>query len=378
MSFRKRAMTVFLVLSLALGLCACGGQSTADTGQTDAPAASSTGESSVFSIPIPEPEQASEPEPTTEPPTTEWQPPTDGSNTVVSGCIVTNSGTDHVRAIEMFGGNDNVGSRYAGALERLQAALGEGTQVWSMVVPTSQAFYTPEEFAAQNGDQNRQQQTIAAAMPTVISVPLYDVLYAHRSEAIYSRTDYHWQPLAAYYAAGAFADAAQVPFSRLETYEAVTREGYVGAFYYVNRISELASAPEDFTYYKPACLDSLACTYYNTDFTNPRSGSLFHEDNGISSSYTIFVGTDECVFSTEYPEAENERVLVIVKDSYGNALVPFLAGSFRRVYLCDFRFFGRDLTSFAQEVGATDVLFAMSTVAVTTAAKVDMVERMIP
>ena len=66
MSFRKRAMTVFLVLSLALGLCACGGQSTADTGQTDAPAASSTGESSVFSIPIPEPEQASEPEPTPE------------------------------------------------------------------------------------------------------------------------------------------------------------------------------------------------------------------------------------------------------------------------------------------------------------------------
>ena len=116
---------------------------------------------------------------------------------------------------------------------------------------------------------------------------------------------------------------------------------------------------------------------YNTDFTNARSGSMFHEDNATGSSYTVFIGTDECIFCSENPDAENDRVLVLVKDSYGNAMVPFLAGSFRKVYLCDFRYFGRSLTSFAQEVGATDVAFAMSTVAVTTAAKVDQVERMI-
>ena len=64
---------------------------------------------------------------------------------------------------------------------------------------------------------------------------------------------------------------------------------------------------------------------------------------------------------------------MIFKDSYGNALVPFLTQSFSKIYLCDFRYFDRNAIDFLDEVGATDVLFALSTVAVTTSGKVDQV-----
>ena len=317
-------------------------------------------------------------EPTTEEPT---EPPTeeptvppldapDGAVNMQSGCLVVNSGTDHARAIELCGGNMNVGARYAQVLNSFKGRLSGMTNVYCMVVPTSAAFYVPEGYQDKTCDQKAQYENIASNLSGVTGVPVYDAELMHRNEPTYSRTDYHWQPLGAYYAAQEFAKVADVPFADLETYDKVDREGYVGAFARVNHIDELYNASERFTYYKPANLGSVNCTYFNNDLSGERSGSMFFENNAVSASYTVFIGTDDCIFKAETP-VDNGRVLVIFKDSYGNALVPFLTESFSKIYLCDFRFFNTNAVSFIENVGATDVLFAMSTVAVTSSKKVE-------
>ncbi len=305
-------------------------------------------------------------QPTTEP---ETEAPS-GETKILNGILVADYGTDHPRAIEAFSNNNKVSTRYAQTLEQFKDSLGEAVNVWCMVIPTSQAFYTPEDVASQYGDQQAEYRNITDHLENVTGIPVFDALDSHKEEPIYSRTDYHWQPLAAYYAGEQFAAFAGVPYAPLDTYDAVTREGYVGAFSKVNKVSVLEDYPEQFTYYKPANLDQIECTYYNTSFSNAHSGSLFHEDNGVNSSYTVFVGTDECILQTD-TNVDNNRVLVIFKDSYGNALVPFLTQSFSKIYLCDFRYFDRNALDFMEEVGATDVLFAMSTVAVTSSGKVD-------
>lgn len=293
-----------------------------------------------------------------------------GETKLMGGIIVADYDTDHPRAIEAFSNNNKVSTRYAQTLEQYKAALGESVNVWCMVIPTSQAFYTPEDVASQYGDQLAEYHHITEHLDNVTGVPVWEALHSHVEEPIYSRTDYHWQPLAAYYAGEQFAAFAGVPYAPLDTYEAVEREGYVGAFSKVNKITMLEDYPETFTYYKPANLEQVSCTYYNTSFGNARQGSLFHEDNSVNASYTVFVGTDDCILETD-TNVDNSRVLVVFKDSYGNALLPFLTQSFSKIYLCDFRYFHGNAVDFMEEVGATDVLFAMSTVAVTTSSKVD-------
>ncbi len=300
--------------------------------------------------------------------------PVQGTVKIVNGIMVVDSGTSQARALEIFSGSFKTGTRYAQALNRYKAALGENVNVYCMVVPTSAAFYMPDSHASKYGSQLDNYNNIAASLDGVIGVPVYSAISAHTSEYLYSRTDYHWQPLAAYYAGEQFAMTAGVPYATLNTYTPVVREGYVGAFYAVNKVKELANAPDTFTYYKPANLDRISCTYYNTGFGNARKGKLFFENNSIGASYTVFVGTDECILQVD-TDVDNDRVLVIFKDSYGNALVPFLTQSFSRIYLCDFRYFDRNAISFAQQVGATDMLFAMSTVACTTSSKVGLVEK---
>ena len=298
--------------------------------------------------------------------------PVTGETKLTNGIIVADYGTDHPRAIEQFTNNNKVSTRYAQTLEQFKASAGENVNVWCMVVPTSQAFYTPEDYQSPNSDQLAEYHNVTAHLDSVTGIPVFETLESHKAEALYSRTDYHWQPLAAYYAGEQFAAFAGVPYAPLDTYDAVTREGYVGAFSKVNKVSVLEDYPEEFTYYKPANLEQVKCTYYNTAFGGAHSGSLFHEDNSINASYTVFVGTDECILETD-TNVDNSRVLVIFKDSYGNALVPFLTQSFSKIYLCDFRYFDRNAIDFLDEVGATDVLFALSTVAVTTSGKVDQV-----
>lgn len=297
-----------------------------------------------------------------------------GTVKIVNGVMVVDSGTSQARALEIFSGSFKTGTRYAQALNRYKAALGENVNVYCMVVPTSAAYYMPDSHASKYGSQLNNYNNIAASLDGVIGVPVYSAIEAHTSEYLYSRTDYHWQPLAAYYAGEQFAMTAGVPYATLDTYTPVVREGYVGAFYAVNKVRELANAPDTFTYYKPSNLDRISCTYYNTSFGNARKGKLFFENNSIGASYTVFVGTDNCILQVD-TDVDNGRVLVIFKDSYGNALVPFLTQSFSKIYLCDFRYFDRNAISFAQQVGATDMLFAMSTVACTTSSKVGLVER---
>ena len=100
---------------------------------------------------------------------------------------------------------------------------------------------------------------------------------------------------------------------------------------------------------------------------------MIREYYSVSNSYPMFIGTDECIFEVE-TDADNDRVLVIFKDSYGNALVPFLSSSFSKIYVCDNRFFDLNSIDFVNEVGATDVLFALGSASSTDPYKIGLIE----
>ena len=124
----------------------------------------------------------------------------------------------------------------------------------------------------------------------------------------------------------------------------------------------LLNHPERFVYYKPKDLASLKVTQYNTYFGEPVDAELFNDPANLdNSSYYLVLGTDERIVHVENPKCKNGRNLVIFKDSYGNALLPFLVGSFENIYLCDIRYFNLNAVSFAEEVECTDMLFAMCT-----------------
>jgi len=84
----------------------------------------------------------------------------------------------------------------------------------------------------------------------VKKIDLWNILEQHKDEAIYARTDHHWLPLAAYYAAQQFASVAKVPFCNLSSYEQQTIHRFVGSMaHFSGDATLMKSSPEDFIFY---------------------------------------------------------------------------------------------------------------------------------
>jgi len=269
------------------------------------------------------------------------------------------------RGIMLYGGGKKNGQLYAKYLNAYKADLGEDVNVYSMVCPTPVSYYLPKNYSDLTANEEDVINHINKFFSGVTPVDAFTALLKHKNEPIFSRTDHHWQGLGAYYAAEEFAKVAGVEFAELnsENFETVTLPNYCGTLYGYTKNADLLNNPEDFVYYIPKA--ETVTTRYSSSFTNPRSDNLTYNPKGMSTSgyYMVFGGDD--MISHIKTSAKNGRNLVIFKDSYGNALVPPLVGSFENIYLCDVRYFNLNAIQFIKGVGATDVLFAMNTFSAT-------------
>lgn len=277
--------------------------------------------------------------------------------TLSNGIMIVGSGKN-VRALECYGGSFAYGKTYAEFVNKYKKELGKYVNVYNMNIPTAFAYYCPEKYKKDYGNTLDNINNIRSYLDGVADVDVYSVLNKHTNEYIYSRTDHHWQPLGAYYAAQEFAKVSQVPFDDLSTYEKVVEEDFVGTLYgFSGYNSELADNPDSFTYYKPSNTDKLEVNYYDINFQNPVRSQLFFKAYQKINLYSTFLGTDQQIAEIK-TDCDNGRTLVIFKDSFGNALVPFLTGSYSKIYVVDLRYFTPNAIEFCQNVGATDVLFA--------------------
>ena len=272
---------------------------------------------------------------------------------------------DTARAVSPYKGNPGMAGRYSGSANKLRRALPATVRLYCMPVPSSSEFYTPVE--AQEEWYTPQSLTINAIFAGldegITPVNAYDELAAHVCEPVYSRTDHHWQPLGAYYAARAFAATAGVPFLPLDDAHYATRvvPEYVGSMARYTKDAAVKASPEDFVYYTP-----LDTSYTVLRDVYTVKGQQVTERTGFEPSQFFFTykgGLTYCTFmGGDYNATRvttgvgNGRRLLIIKDSFGNALPPFLFASFEQIDVVDFRWFGGNVVDYAIENGITDVL----------------------
>lgn len=268
------------------------------------------------------------------------------------------------RAMEIYYGDPNLRTLpvFAEALNTF-AANNPNVNVYSMMIPKAAAFYLEDSttYAHLAGRTLNDLKNLENLLSdNVRSINIYDILYKHKNEEIYMRTDHHWGALGAYYAAKQFASDLGLPFQDLSAYKKNVRENYLGTLYtWSDKHTTLRDNPENFVSYEP----TISYKYYTLDqkFQNPRERqSVLHyvSEEAVSSWYLTFIGGDSYSVKIQSDVCKNGRKLLIVKDSYGNALVPYMMYSFEEIYVVDARKFQIHLNSFVEYNGITDVLFA--------------------
>jgi len=282
-------------------------------------------------------------------------PEPNGAVFVSNGILI--SGT---RGMEQYYGSEASGSQYSAYVSAFKEDLGTDVNVYSVVVPHASCHYAPASYSnlITRGQVNFSNLK-AKAGSNVNYVDVYATLAKHVDEDIYPRTEHHWNALGAYYAAEEFAKMAGVDFAPLSSFEKIIKEGFVGTLYAFSKSSVLLNNPEDFVIYRPTQeYTAYFCNEGNYNFDNynySRSSVVFD----VKSYAGAFLGGDS-VWVKIVTGNNTGRKLVIFKDSYGNAFVPFTVGSFDEIYVLDLRNYNRNGVDFCQNVGATDVAFVVS------------------
>ncbi len=282
---------------------------------------------------------------------TEIVPPPATDVRIVSGVLI--SGT---RAMEQFGGSASSGASTAAKLNTFKEAVGENVNVYILPAPLASAFYAPQGYERSITNHQNCFYGMRDALVGVKFVDTLSALSSHVDEDIYFRTDHHWQALGAYYAAEELASVAGVPFANITTFKAHSSEGMLGSFYTTyTKDAVLKNNPDTMTWYEPTA--SHTVTYYSRgSYKNPITGRTLFSTN---SGYTKFIYGDSYTTHIQ-SNVGNGRKLLLFKDSYGNALAPFVVSSFDEVIIADYRYFELNAKDFIEEHGITDVCFEMA------------------
>lgn len=280
--------------------------------------------------------------------------------------IILIGGGDTLRACNPCNQTANNGLSYADICNIYKRELGDSVNVYCMPIPTAIEYYCPDAAKSwTHPEAPVLNNMFAACSDSVLVVNIYNILGEHAAEPIFSRTDHHWAPRGAYYAAMRLCEVAGVPFEDLSHYDEHVIHRFVGTMASFSGESCVKSAPEDFYYYTPRdCEYTTTYIQYKTSKGQitgenpPAEGDFFkHYDDGSGAAYNTFMGGDSKITQVR-TGVENGRRVIIFKDSFGNAIPGYLFFSFEEVHVIDFRFFDRNIVDYVMDHKITDVVFA--------------------
>ena len=258
------------------------------------------------------------------------------------------------RAFEMFGGSRQQKYEYAKAVNSFASNF-PGCRVYNLVVPSSVAFYLPEKYASYVADERANIADIYGALaPEVTSVDAYSVLEQHTAEYLYFRTDHHWTGLGAYYAYTAFAGQAGFAPRLYADYEKKTIEGFVGTLASASKDSKLREHPDSVEY----CLVPVETSVqrWETVDSKPQSTTVLAEYAKGGSAYGVYLHGDCARMDITNLENPDGPVIVVLKESYGNAFAPYLIPHYGKVIVLDERQYTRSFSALVRDEGVDEIL----------------------
>ncbi len=276
------------------------------------------------------------------------------------GALLINGDT----AYEYYNFSQAAADMYTTAVSRAGALLKGKAQVYDLIIPTSMAITAPEKLTSGINTSNQKaaiDYMHSKLLAPVKYVPLYDMLKARKDEYIYFRTDHHWTALGAYYSYCELMKAMGKEPLPIDNYVKHEFPGFLGTFYTSSgKLPQLATKPDTVYAYQPTVTNVLslydkAGYWYDTTVISDVSRV------SASNKYLTFVKGDNALSKIDNPTLSDGSSCIVIKESFGNAFVPFLVPHYQTVYIVDYRYFGmldaRGLVQFQADSKATDVIF---------------------
>jgi hypothetical protein len=277
-------------------------------------------------------------------------------------------------AIQIFGGSKSTATYLSKAVNEIRRNLPDDVNVYLGITPTHGEFYLPSEYADKRTSERKLIDTAYGLLdPSVKSFDITAELFKHKNEYIFFNTDHHWTGTGAYYAYVAFCKKTgltPVPLSEM-------RKGviprFLGTLYRNTRDKRLENNIDSVVYHKVP-ISNVTYQLVGKGYGQIQKSNLYVENARGGNAYGVYLGGDipaVCIVSKQ----QNGKRLLILKNSFGNALAPYLVSHFERTYVCDYRYFECNLKDFIEKNEITDLLIFHNSFSANTPSHVDMLRQ---
>ena len=287
-----------------------------------------------------------------------FNPTDDGGGEKVQGMYV-NGNT----AYQLYAFSRQNSDSYAALINTLASKLEGKATVYDMVVPLHYQIALSRETADRFGASDCAEAIdyiYKKLNDGIVSVDTLPQLIAHNDEYLYYRADHHWTARGAYYAFVAFCEAKGITPTPLESYERLQFDGFLGTLYAeAGQPGAMANDPDYVEAFVPNGTNSITVTEKNGNVTEYQVVNRYTDSWYVAagSKYNCFIAGDNPISTIHNTEKADGSSIVIVKESYGNAFVPFLVDSYEYVYVIDYRYWSGNLADFVLDNEIDDVLF---------------------
>jgi len=225
--------------------------------------------------------------------------------------------------------------------------------VYLGLIPTAAEVYRDQLPAgAENFDQAAYLKKVRESVPDAVWVDMEKWMDGASGVSLFYRTDHHWTSAGAWHGYAALMEAMGEPSEPLGTPETVADDFY-GTLYSSSGVHWLA--PDTIERYVSG--EGVTVENFEKGETHGLYVDSFLEEK---DKYASFLGGNTPLYIIRNPEAASEEKLLVVRDSYSDAMAPFLSQYFAEIHLVDLRYYRTSVAEYARENGMDRIFVCYS------------------
>lgn len=219
------------------------------------------------------------------------------------------------------------------ALEKFVGKTKQNADVHVMMVPTKSWVLREKlpAFAPPYKEQKFYDALQQKLEKEDVLISVEPVLDAHKEEEIYYRTDHHWTTLGAWYAYEQYTKAVGGDLQRAQgkkKFRCISKDFYGTTYAKIN----YARQADKIEIYEPA--DKLRVVY---NMGEKKTKTLYDFSFlKTADQYSVFTGGNQAVLEIT-GGIKNGKTLLLIKDSFANSILPFLAEDYEKLVVVDLR-----------------------------------------
>ena len=226
--------------------------------------------------------------------------------------------------------------KYAEVYDRY-AELFPESRINVVIAPLATIIITDPDVNARISSQSAILDKMEAAITNeaINFVNLKNAYADHLDEYLYFKSDHHWTQRGAYYAYAEFVRSVGFEPTPIEAFDVqIIRENYIGSMHNYTGDYRVKYFTDTIEAYMPT--KECTMTIYGGFGVSTYKTCIVTSIKG----YPAFIGGDHPYMVINVPENDQDKCIMVIKDSYANAFIPFLTEHYGNIVVVDPRYAG--------------------------------------